>query len=589
MLALIMAGSKTFICPECRRLTTRRRCPDDGTPTVPSELVKNPEKMDPFVGKTVDKKFHVEERLARGGMANVYRVVHQKTNAVLALKVLSRILVEDLTAVRRFYKEARLAATLRHPNTVRVFDVGNTDDGACYMAMEFLEGHSLGQEYRSGNTLPVSRVIHITAQILRSLGEAHDTGLVHRDLKPDNVFLINHYGVPDFVKVLDFGIAKAIREDPEQLTQTGTVVGTPRYMSPEQAQGKPLDQRSDLYSLGVILYELLAGKPPFNDDVPVRLLMMHINDPPVSLNVIRPDVSAGLCDLVMELLEKEPTNRPTTAAEVLERITSLHIPPWIGHPEAENLTQPKKSAKDLASRQEQITDPHPTSQADVHTKRIRTDYTSEKEHQTTVSQPSVRPITADPSITTDPVLTNKIVVDTAPSRSADSEIPVANDLVVVVKNPASSSKSRSIIWACLLSLCFGVGTFVFWESQQGSSKITVPPAKDTPEIKTSTEEASEPITLKDVQSSSDDVSPEKDLPAQSDLGVQGQPEDTPTQHVDKDVKSHDQGTSSADEGGSRPSISPDATTPIKNNVPATKPKKKPKRKPSKGPLYWEID
>jgi serine/threonine-protein kinase len=536
--------------------------------------------MDPFVGKTVDQKFKVEERLARGGMANVYRVVHQKTNAVLALKVLSRILVEDLTAVRRFYKEARLAATLRHPNTVRVFDVGNTDDGACYMAMEFLEGHSLGQDYRSGLSMPVSRVIHVVAQILRSLGEAHETGLVHRDLKPDNVFLINHYGVPDFVKVLDFGIAKAIRDESEQLTQTGTVVGTPRYMSPEQAQGKPLDQRSDLYSLGVILYELLAGKPPFNDDIPVRLLMMHINDPPVSLNVIRPDVIPDLCTLVMELLEKEPEKRPLNSSEVLERITSLHIPPWIGHPDAEVIAKEKRDARELKKRQKESTDSQPSLQSHLDTKKID----AQTPHHTTVSQAAVRPQIFD---TTDPNQTDKIRQVSATNRSGESDLPVANDLVVVVKATQKAGASRSIIWACLFSLCLGVGSFVFWQSRDQKQSSSPPPQNET---NTSVSEGTIVVPTPAVI---DDVNPSKDTPnsledTQSiavDPGTEAPSDLIPPREITAVGNSRDEGIATDSYSGKSSVLGVDA-------VP-TKPEPKPKR-PSpnrrpRGPQVWSID
>tara|TARA_B100000029_G_scaffold427693_1_gene437195 strand:- start:43 stop:1521 length:1479 start_codon:yes stop_codon:yes gene_type:complete len=263
-------------------------------------------------------------------MANVYCVKHNKTEAVLALKVLSSGLVEDINAVRRFFNEARLAATLRHPNTVRVFDIGNTEDGACYMAMEYLEGHTLGQALRFQSPLATERAVHIAKQILRSLGEAHGHKLVHRDLKPDNIFLIHHYGVPDFVKVLDFGIAKALLDTAASLTQTGTVVGTPRYMSPEQAQAHPVDPRSDLYSLGVILYELVTGRAPFEDEVPVQVLMQHINDPPVSVEVIRPELPGDLTKLIMNLLEKEPDDRPSDATAVLRSLGALDLPPWTG-------------------------------------------------------------------------------------------------------------------------------------------------------------------------------------------------------------------------------------------------------------------
>ncbi len=328
-----MSKPPIFVCPECRRVTTKRQCPHDGTPTVKQESLSEPEGLDPLINSVVDEKFEVQERLARGGMSSVYRVRHIKTDAHMALKVLSRHLAGDLNAVRRFYQEARLAATLRHPNTVRIFDTGSTEDGACYMAMELLEGHSLGQILRTHEEFSTERSVHVAVQVLRSLGEAHAKGMVHRDLKPDNIFLIHHYGVPDFVKVLDFGIAKIARDDSESITQTGQILGTPRYISPEQAQANQLDGRSDLYSLGAILYEMLTGAPPFEGDTSVRLLLAHVHDQPVPLQERAPHAPPELAALVHELLAKTPDERPQTAAHVLDRVADMRIDPWQG-PEA---------------------------------------------------------------------------------------------------------------------------------------------------------------------------------------------------------------------------------------------------------------
>ena len=329
-----MTSKTLYICPECGEESTARRCPKDNTPTVRRDLVKSPGAGDPLLGTILDGKFFVEERIGRGGMAVVYRARHLKTDAPMALKVLSSLLVEDLTAVRRFYKEARLAATLLHPNTVRVFDFGSTEGGACYMAMEYLQGRTLGQSFSRIRPMDENRLVHIGAQALRSLGEAHEKGLVHRDLKPENIFLIDHYGVPDFVKVLDFGIAKAIRDHRESLTETGSLVGTPKYMSPEQSQGENLDGRSDLYSLGVIMYEMLCGKPPFEQETAVNLLMSHVHDTPQPIQELCPKANPDICGIIMSLLNKRPSERPESAAAVLSQLLALQLPPWTGSSEA---------------------------------------------------------------------------------------------------------------------------------------------------------------------------------------------------------------------------------------------------------------
>ena len=224
---------------------------------------------DSLIGSTLAGRYLIEARVGAGAMGSVYRAQQAGLSRPVAIKILNRDRSAAGDTVQRFRREAQAMSALHHPNTVRVFDFGSTDDGLLYLAMELLEGESVTQRLFRGGALGVKEAVMLAQAVLRSVGEAHAHGLVHRDLKPDNIFLARVQGEPlPVVKVLDFGIAKAVdgeRKIDQFETLDGTVFGTPRYMSPEQAAGKPLDNRSDLYAVGIMLFEFLAGRPPFVD------------------------------------------------------------------------------------------------------------------------------------------------------------------------------------------------------------------------------------------------------------------------------------------------------------------------------------
>ncbi len=227
------------------------------------EAVASPQ--DPYLGRKLDDKYMIEELLGVGGMGRVYRAVQLSLEKKICVKVLRTGATEDETLARRFHREARAASRLNHPNSISVIDFGQTAaDGSLYMAMEFIPGRDLGKIIREDFPLGEQRVVHIMDQVLSALADAHAADIVHRDLKPENIMVTDLRGTKDFVKVLDFGIAKIqeTSQDPG-LTQAGMVCGTPEYMSPEQARGEPLDARSDLYAAGVILYQMITGRLPF--------------------------------------------------------------------------------------------------------------------------------------------------------------------------------------------------------------------------------------------------------------------------------------------------------------------------------------
>ena len=253
-------------------------------------------------------KFRVEALVGQGGMGRVYRAKHLTLDRPVVLKMLHQDFSTDPQVVQRFQREARAASRLNHPNSIAVLDFGEAEDGTLFMAMEYLAGRDLARIIGDEFPLGEARIVRIGAQILSALAEAHAQGIIHRDLKPENVMVEPRRGEPDFVKVLDFGIAKITSPGANEpkLTQAGLVCGTPEYMSPEQARGAELDARTDLYSMGVILYQMATGQLPFESDTPVGFLTKHLTEAPVPPRERWSDVSAALDALITRAMEKDP-------------------------------------------------------------------------------------------------------------------------------------------------------------------------------------------------------------------------------------------------------------------------------------------
>jgi serine/threonine-protein kinase len=271
------------------------------------------------------ERYTIDQKLGEGGFGAVFRGTHRQMSTPVAIKVLHAQHASSAETVARFEQEARRSASLKHPNTIRVFDFGRDDDGSLFLVMELLEGAPLSHHIKQGR-LAVDRVVHILAQALSALDEAHQQGLVHRDLKPDNIFLTRLGKDPDFVKVLDFGIAKAL-DGNAKLTASGVVIGTPTYMSPEQCRGAALDPRSDLYSLACIAYEMLAGRPPFLSDSVVGYIFAHVQQAP-DLTKLAPNVPSPLVAWVGRCLEKDPAARFTSADEARDALlASVSVAP----------------------------------------------------------------------------------------------------------------------------------------------------------------------------------------------------------------------------------------------------------------------
>jgi hypothetical protein len=269
-------------------------------------------------------QYRLSQKIGEGGMGVVYVAEHTLLGRLAAVKLLLPALSQNREIVARFFNEARAATAIRHPGIVEVYDFGYSPDGSAYIVMEYLQGESLAARARRGR-ISYRSALAITRQIAGALAAAHGKGIVHRDLKPDNVFLVPDAEVPggERIKLLDFGIAK-LAADPsqsmQQLTQTGAVMGTPTYMSPEQCRGVSVDARSDLYSLGCMLFELCTGRPPFVGEGFGDVLAAHIHLPPPSVVSIAPDVPAPLDLLVRRLLAKDPAQRLGSAEEIIHAI-----------------------------------------------------------------------------------------------------------------------------------------------------------------------------------------------------------------------------------------------------------------------------
>lgn len=311
------------ICPQCGMRTQEPTCPTHHCPTV-VQVSGGLETLPR--GAVVGGRYRIVRQIGKGGFGAVYLASHQATQQELVLKVLKPDLSEDPTQVQRFFNEARASSQLSHPHTVRVFDFGQTDSGLLYIAMERLHGKELAHALKeSGGTLAPMRAVRIAIGVLKSLAEAHHAGLVHRDLKPDNIFLCRVHGEDEFVKVIDFGIAKPKDSGDQNLTRTGFTVGTPKYMSPEQVLNKPLDGRSDLYALGVILYQALCGEVPLVGASPMETLMAHLQKEPVDLRERAPHLPPMLTRLVMRTLRKQPWERFTDADHMREALEEVLV------------------------------------------------------------------------------------------------------------------------------------------------------------------------------------------------------------------------------------------------------------------------
>ena len=287
-----------------------------------------------LVGQVVADRYHIIKKLGEGGMGAVYLGEHVKMGRKSAIKVMNPGMAHDPDAVSRFNREASNASRISHPNVCQIYDFGETTDGLIYLAMEFIEGQSLTDLIDREGALPAVRAASILKQSADALQAAHDLGIVHRDLKPDNIMIAQARDGADVVKVVDFGIAKAVAGDEtgQKVTKTGLVVGTPEYMSPEQLSGDKLDGRSDIYSLGLVLYRMLTGVLPFQADTAQEVMIKRLTDEPTPLAEARPDIEfpPGIQAVLDRVLQRLTADRYQNAAEfgrdTMDTVAGLEMP-----------------------------------------------------------------------------------------------------------------------------------------------------------------------------------------------------------------------------------------------------------------------
>jgi serine/threonine-protein kinase len=289
-----------------------------------------PEPVDPLLGTTIDGRYKLEKVLGQGGMGVVYAAQHVVLGKRLAIKILKSDVSKDQEIIARFRQEAQSASAIGSQHIIDISDFGQLPDGSTYFVMELLDGQELTKAIENERPIPPERVLHIAKQLCDALGAAHERGIVHRDMKPDNVFLIKRGNDKDFVKVLDFGIAK-VGGASSKLTRAGQVFGTPHYMSPEQCSGQAVDHRTDIYAVGVILYEMSVGRVPFDADNLMGILTKHIYEQPIPPHTLPPPVNvpAGLEAIILKCLAKQADARYQSMAEVradLETFERGHTP-----------------------------------------------------------------------------------------------------------------------------------------------------------------------------------------------------------------------------------------------------------------------
>jgi serine/threonine-protein kinase len=323
-------------CPKCRRRYPDYAtfCSDDAQTLI--DVIAEPQAPSPATGRTVvaasaspqgisdnlvgrviDNKYKVESMVGEGGMAIVYLATQLQMDRPVVIKVMQGWLLSNKNSAERFERECKWTAKLNHPNIVAVYDVGAISEMQPYLVMEYIKGEALADKLSRQGALPLTTVGNIMVQICRGLQEAHSIGIIHRDLKPENILLQERSDRPDWVKIVDFGISHAV-EGSKRLTKTGKMIGTPEYIAPEQLRDRALDVRSDIYAAGVMMYEMITGRVPFDGESVEAVLMKHLMDDPAPISTLRDDVADDslFSQITMRALKKDPDDRYQTITEL---------------------------------------------------------------------------------------------------------------------------------------------------------------------------------------------------------------------------------------------------------------------------------
>ncbi|MFL6213779.1 MAG: serine/threonine-protein kinase [Blastocatellia bacterium] len=329
-------------CPQCKAPLPARKPSKQPSPAAPPQAVDSrphvaaPAPAQPpasaasssetLVGRVLARRYRILGQIGAGAMGAVYKAEEIQTRRLAAIKLLAPDRRGDAESIARFQREARMASRISHPNAVRTFDAGTTEDGSAYIAMEYVEGEPLSRIIKAAAPLPLERVIAITWQAAAALHSGHELNVIHRDFKPDNVLLCRQPDGADTVKVLDFGLAKPTAVDPQfqELTQLGYVVGTPQYISPEQVKNEPVSARSDLYSLAIVVYEMLTGGLPFAGKTSQRQMFNRLLEEPMAMSVVNPMLALPpeVEMVVMKALSRRPEERYASTVEFAQALSS---------------------------------------------------------------------------------------------------------------------------------------------------------------------------------------------------------------------------------------------------------------------------
>jgi TonB family protein len=355
------------------------------TPASFAETVvrgKEPQ-TDPMIGRVIAGRYRLLEKIGQGGMGAVYKGQHTRINRLTAIKLLTSELVSNEEFIARFQREAEMASQIDHPNAVAIYDFGEAEDGLIYLAMEFVNGQPLSSIIRKGGPLSLDRAVRIAKQAADALGAAHNLGIIHRDFKPDNIMVCDKPERPDWVEVVDFGIAKRAVADSQQagLTQAGFVLGTPLYMSPEQVAGEDLDPRSDLYSLALVVYEMLTGALPFDGGTTQSQMVKRLLEPPKPLKLARPHLALppAVESVIMRALSRKPEDRHASTKEFAEELERAA--------RSEPITQPQRGVTNPQQGRTKQSDDTPVETRPRH-----------HSNPNTPAQPSVAPPNPGPSV-----------------------------------------------------------------------------------------------------------------------------------------------------------------------------------------------
>ena len=352
------------ICPVCSTeyADDVRFCPNDG------QTLRSSGPAGDLVGQVIADRYHVVKKLGEGGMGQVYLAEHVKMGRRSAIKVMNPSMVHDPDAVARFNREAANASRITHPNVCAIYDFGETPDGLIYLAMEFVEGEPLTDVLARDRALPLARAASIFLQVADALQAAHDLSIVHRDLKPDNIMLTRARDGSDIVKVVDFGIAKAVGgDDSQKVTKTGLVVGTPEFMSPEQLAGDPLDGRCDVYSAALVLFKMVTGKLPFEGATVQDTMVKRLTDDPATLAEARPDLRfpQGLQATLDSALARRPVDRYQSAAKFADDVAAV-----LGTPRGRRSSPWPPTRPDAEAQTERLRRPTPIALPTTPPKRL---------------------------------------------------------------------------------------------------------------------------------------------------------------------------------------------------------------------------